>query len=173
MTPTVRGAVDRARKYLKNLPHLNIIGTAVARGSEFRSAEWGSGSYQLTREDLQLILDQAVSCERPSRFGGTPEQWDAYFREVMTDEMRLRFYQWIGTQAICAAMYDLSNSISRVMPGDTGVQQMFREYADAVANGTLTYPEQLPLGLPFCDVQHHTHTHGGGRRPTCRLDSEE
>jgi hypothetical protein len=27
--------------------------------------------------------------------------------------------------------------------------------------------------ISFCDVPHHTHTDGGGRLPTCRLDSPE
>lgn len=40
-------------------------------------------------------------------------------------------------------------------------------------DGPIAYPSSLPKGKPFCDVAHHTHPHGGGRLPTCRLDAEE
>ncbi len=110
--------------------------------------------------------------ELPSHFSGTPEDWDAYLCEVMADDVRLRFYQWIGAQAVAEAVSDVKENLrndpvpAEYQHYDAQTVEELLDVADPV-----TYPSKLPLGKPFCGDAHHTHTGGGSRMPTCRLDS--
>lgn len=160
---TLKGALDRVHRYLQQLPeNVANVGAQSLYDPRFQSEEWPRPVYPITRADLEAILNQAVPYERPSRFSGTPEQWDAWFREVLTDDKRLEFYQWIGQKVVEEIVTDI---------GVLGVPGT-AEAAITVIERIGPRPATLPLGLPFCSVAHHAHPGGDGRLPTCRLDEE-
>jgi len=88
--------------------------------------------------------------DKPSWKDGTPEDVDRWLHGIsfIPEDKLLAFYQWIGKHAV--EDYEIRSD------EDEG-----------------PCPYELPKGHPFCDVQHHVHRHGGGRLPTCRLDSAE
>lgn len=116
----------------------------------------------------------------PSWAHGTPQDVDRWLHSIgaIPEDKLLAFYQWIGKHAVREAVGDLRRHI-----GEDPVPVQHRSYSpDGVHelineidpdDGPIAYPSELPKGHPFCDVAHHTHTGGGGRLPTCRLDSEE
>lgn len=86
----------------------------------------------------------------PSRFVASPQEWDAYLRTVMTEDSRLRFYQWIGHRAVVEAVQearrDLGNDPAPVenryySPSDV------ETFLDAIdpACGCGPYPSALPV----------------------------
>lgn len=99
---------------------------------------------------------------------GLPEDVDAYLATVLTDEQRLAFYQWIGTHAV----RDASDEIKYTF-GESQDSDVANAAADLITLASFDFPKKLPIGHPWCDVAYHTHTHGGGRLNTCRLDSPE
>ncbi len=107
--------------------------------------------------------------------GDAPEDVDAWLRTLIPDDKRLAFYQWIGRIAVSEAIEDVREDVDK---DPTPVEHRYysrqgvHEFLDGPEEGG-PYPAGLPVGRPFCDVPHHTHTDGGGRIPTCRLDSEE
>lgn len=141
---------------------------------------------ELNEKNIGLARDKAELEGRLGRYEknlpswrhGTPEDVDAWIRDLIPDDKRLAFYRWIGTSAVREAVADAKDQL-----GNDPVPIEHRYYTpdnvdeilDLMApdEGDIGYPSVLPIGRPFCDVPHHTHTHGGGRLPTCRLDSEE
>jgi hypothetical protein len=140
--------------------------------------EWQMLSYG--SDLIECLLDRIDRYEKnlPSWSNGTPEDVDAWLRDLIPDDQRLTFYRWIGTAAVREAVSDAKEQI-----GNDPVPAEHRYYSpdnveellDLMApdDGDIGYPSVLPIGRPFCDVSHHTHTHGGSRLPTCHLDSEE
>lgn len=111
--------------------------------------------------------------ELPSRFTAQPEQVDAYLREILADDTRLAFYRWLGTIAVGEAVTDARLAAERSL--DKNEERNLAEYFDEIdpAHGPVAYPSRPPLGIPWCDLPHHTHLYGDERSPTCRLDSED
>ena len=139
-----------------------------------------------TPKDVELsfnrhVVEELISrIERyeknlPSWAHGTPEDVDAWLRDLIPDDKRLAFYQWIGEQAVC----EMNAHLTQWDEGHDQAEMSQRDGNDGIASvmweieHSGPYPSELPLGRPFCDVQWHTHPHGGGRLPTCRLDSPE
>lgn len=116
---------------------------------------------------------------KPSWQSGTPEEYDAWLRDLIPDDNRLRFYQWIGEQAVTELVEESRKPRAGFDSEMIRVSGASRDYAAGWNDGVVClqadgqYPSVLPLGRPFCDISHHTHTDGGGRLSTCRLDSEE
>lgn len=114
----------------------------------------------------------------PSWLHSTPEDVDAWLRDLIPDDKRLAFYQWIGKIAVREAVDVAVDNVGQdPTPPEhryysQDVVYEFFELIDPDKDGG-PFPSALPVGRPFCDVPHHTHTDGGGRLPTCRLDSEE
>ena len=114
--------------------------------------------------------------EKPSYFFADPEALDAWLREEFPDDVRLKFYQWIGAQAVTEAVAVVQDDL-RNDPREAHAQHYHRDEVEELFEllnpKENLFPSVLPLGRPFCDVNHHTHTNGDGRLPTCRLDSPE
>lgn len=114
----------------------------------------------------------------PSWAHGTPEDYDAWLCELTQDDQRLRFYQWIGEQAVREAVAVFKETL-RNDPAPPEFRHYTQEAVEELlevidpAAGPVALPSALPVGRPFCDVSCHTHIDGGGRLPTCRLDSQE
>lgn len=41
-----------------------------------------------------------MAVEKPSRFNRDPEAWNTYLSDVMAEDARLAFYQWVGAHAL-------------------------------------------------------------------------
>jgi hypothetical protein len=77
-----------------------------------------SGMYRITYTEGHACasLESAVRTAQkasPNLISGTPEQVDARLRELMTDEQRLAFYQWIGRMAVGEAVSVATENVSR------------------------------------------------------------
>jgi hypothetical protein len=113
---------------------------------------------------------------KPSWRDGTPEDYDAWLRDLTPDDRRLAFYQWIGKQAV-AELVEEARQPQAGFDGEMAqVSGASREYADGWNDGIASlplddgpYPSKLPVGKPFCDDPSHAHAHGGTRLPGCRL----
>lgn len=85
----------------------------------------------------------------PFAESGTPQEWDAWLSEVMTDDTRLAFYQWIGHRAVVEAVADMQRELGNdpvpaenryYSPGDVDA---FLEGIDPNWDGG-PYPSKLP-----------------------------
>lgn len=114
----------------------------------------------------------------PSWAHGTPEDYDAWLRELTPVDRRLEFYQWIGEQAV-TQMLDELTSFWVNDPSPPEFRMRVPDFVDEAIShvdprrGADPAPSVLPKGKHMCDVSHHTHTDGMGYLPTCRLDSPE
>lgn len=130
---------------------------------------------------LKALLGRLTRFEKnmPSWAHGTPEDYDAWLRDLTPDDRRLGFYQWIGAMAVSEAVEMLRRQIGedpipvQHQHYDADMVNDFLDAVDPRQPLTDPFPAQLPVGRVFCDVSHHSHPHGGGRLPTCRLDSGE
>jgi hypothetical protein len=126
------------------------------------------------------LLDRVDRYEKnkPSWAHGTPEDYDAWLRELTPDDRRLMFYQWIGGQAVTEAVDEVREILyNDPIPVthqhyDAATVGEFLDVVDPAKDAD-PFPSQLPLGRPFCDDPHHIHTHGGSRLPSCSLTTEE
>lgn len=164
------------------LDHLVEMMDTVSAARQLREAlsekDWNSLVFK--GSTLSALLDRVDRYEKnlPSWRNAAPEDVDAWLRDLIPDDKRLAFYQWIGGMAVTEALLMLEDNL-REDPRDPQGQHYHRDdvyemldIVDPRKTGD-SFPEELPLGRPFCNVPHHTHTHGGGRLPTCRLDSKE
>lgn len=128
---------------------------------------------------LQSLKDQLArfTDTMPSWAHGQPMDYDAWLRDLIPDDNRLKFYQWIGELALREVLDELLRTL-----GDDPVPVEHRSYSPQDVEEMIsayhpssgeTAPSRLPMGHPFCDVAWHTHTHGGERLPSCHLDSPE
>lgn len=149
---------------------------AAAVGVQLTNRSWELNFHRMRRLKERLAR---IEEKMPSDLGSTPKDYDAWLRDLICDGQRLAFYQWIGAKAVSEALAVIWQAV-----GDDPVPAEHRSYSpsdvheflDAVDPDdplTDSFPRQLPLGRPFCDVGHHVHTHGGDRLPSCRLDSPE
>lgn len=128
---------------------------------------------------LSRLLDRIDRYEKnkPSWLHGTPEDVDAWIRDLIPDDKRLAFYQWIGAMAVTEALAAVYENL-RNDPREAHGQHYHRDDVEDMLDMVKPeeggpFPSVLPIGRVFCDIDFHTHTHGGGRLPTCRLDSPE
>ena len=114
----------------------------------------------------------------PSWRHGKPVEYDAWLRELIPDDKRLEFYQWVSSLAVGEAFDSIRNVLSidpvpvehrSYSPDDV---HEFLDYFDPLKDGD-PFPSKLPIGRPFCNLPEHDHTDGGGRLPTCRIEPEE
>jgi hypothetical protein len=130
-------------------------------------------------DHLEVAVAAAQASPRPPQVN-KPEEYDAWLRGVIPDDKRLEFYQWIGAQAVAELIEEARNPWARFDRDKVRESGASQEYANGWNDAVMTLgvcldplPSALPDGLPFCDVPHHTHPGGGGRLPTCRIDSRE
>lgn len=164
--------VDENKTYVP-LGSLRKIAAAV--GTEIRNRRWELHVHRMRRLQNRLTHFEE---KMPSGQDGAPEDYDAWLRELIPDDRRLAFYQWVGALAVREALAEVRLGLHNdpVPPENRSYSQDSVEELLEVSDpdqGADPFPVHLPLGHPFCDVQHHVHTHGGSRLPTCRLDSPE
>jgi hypothetical protein len=129
---------------------------------------------------VEALLQRIKQYENylPSWAHAVPEDIDRWLHSIgaIPEDKLLTFYRWVGKHAVDEAF----ENVMGLMEEDP-VPSAHRSYSpddveamlnEADTDGNL-YPSKLPIGHPFCDVPHHTHTDGGSRLPTCRLDSPE
>lgn len=120
-------------------------------------------------QTVHLLVKRIKQYEKhlPSWAHGTPEDIDRWLHSIgsIPEDKLLEFYQWVGKHAISELFAEIQQVADNT--GSAVLRQVAETWGDDV------FPTKLPKGHPFCDVPHHTHTGGGGRLPTCRLDSEE
>lgn len=80
----------------------------------------------------------------PQRFSGTPQEWDAYLSTIMADDVRLRFYQWIGTRAVTEAVQDVRRDM-----GDDPVPPEYRHYDQGYVEDLLDAVDPTCDGGPY------------------------
>ncbi len=184
------------------IPLHTLTAIAKAAGKEFDAARYISHGEQMVRlkkrvaeaeaklndETAPLTVDTGqleqlkaqlarFTDTMPSWAHGQPMDYDAWLRDLVPDDNRLKFYQWIGELALREVLDELLRTL-----GDDPVPVKHRSYSPQDVEEMIslyhpssgeTAPSQLPMGHRFCDVDWHTHTHGGDRLPSCRLDSPE
>ncbi len=164
--------IDEDKSYVP-LGSLRKIAAAVGLG--IKNRRWELHYHQMRR--LQRRVAQLES-NVPSGQDGSPEDYDAWLRDLITDDRRLAFYQWVGAHAVKEALAEVRLGLHNdpVPPENRSYSQdSVEEFLEASDpdQGADPFPVQLPLGRPFCDNPQHVHTHGGDRLPSCRLDSPE
>lgn len=124
-------------------------------------------------EELIARIDR-YERDKPSWKDGTPEEYDRWLAELVPDEQRLKFYQWIGMFAGHEVLTGIRNQL---MDDPTPVQH---QHWDATLVHELMEPfdpyekdaDPLPSVLPpnplRCVNKQHTHTDGSSYRPACR-----
>lgn len=186
------------------VPLHTLTAIAKAVGKEFDEARYISHADQVVRlkkraaeaeaklndEDAPRPLDTGeleqlkaqlarFTDTMPSWAHGQPMDYDAWLRDLVPDDNRLRFYQWIGRIAVREVLDALRDMLKddpvpieyRSYPPD--LVHEFLDNVDPSAKDGDPVPSKLPLGRPFCDVDWHVHLDGGNRLPSCRLDSPE
>lgn len=144
-------------------------------------------SSQARRRMLGALLETVESQEQrlaryeknmPSWAHGTPEDYDAWLRELTPVDRRLKFYQWIGSLAVGEILDAMRENLGED-PREAQGQHYHRDDVEEVIDlfdprreGDPA-PSALPKGRVKCDIDHHAHTDGMGYLPTCRLDSAE
>src|SRR5438477_12060117 len=91
----------------------------------------------------------------PSWLHGTPEDVDAWIRDLIPDDKRLAFYQWIGALAVKEAVGVLQDNLMndpREGHGQHYHRDDVEEMLDLLGPEDNVFPAQLPIGRPFCDV---------------------
>jgi len=156
---------------------LDADGRDLITGETFCGANPSSDRHE-SPDDIAAKAARVDRYEKnfPSWKDGTPEDVDAWLRDLIPDDKRLVFYQWIGAQAITEALDAVKKNLDND-PRPTTAQHYHRddldevlELADPEEYGP--YPSVLPIGRPFCNEPAHQHTDGGSRLMTCHITPE-
>lgn len=159
--------------------NLETVAIATARQLALSDTPWlrdASDTIQRLLDALRGLRGQYenVTADMPSWKDGTPEDYDAWLRGITPVDRRLKFYQWIGRQAVNELLADLREGVR-----DDPRPPEHRHYSQDEVYELLAnvddeqhdpYPTVLPKGRHMCDVQWHTHTDGMSYQSSCRCD---